>query len=82
LASLCHSGLTGIFPVISSEGFPTRFSCGNNTPSIGRITPVTGETLIDTDVIYKDYLGFYSFLFIKIAATKRAYTELLISAQI
>jgi hypothetical protein len=28
-----------------SEGFPTRFSCGNDTPGIGRITPVIGETL-------------------------------------
>ena len=33
LASLCHSGLPGIFPGFS-EGFPPRFACGNDTPSM------------------------------------------------
>jgi hypothetical protein len=33
LASLCHSGLPGIFPGFP-EGFPTRFACGNDKPSI------------------------------------------------
>jgi hypothetical protein len=31
LASLGHSGLSGIFPDFS-EGFPTRFACGNDIP--------------------------------------------------
>ena len=47
IASGCHSGLSGIF-LGFSEGFPTRFACGNDRR--GRfpmtiITPVVCETL-------------------------------------
>jgi hypothetical protein len=44
LASLCHSGLSGIFPGFS-EGFPTRFACVNDISLELFITPVVCETL-------------------------------------
>ena len=55
LASLCHSGLPGIFPGFS-EGFPTRFACGNDTPSM-RLHNISHFS--DTTLVISKYCGIF-----------------------
>ena len=65
LASLCHSGLSGIF-LVFSEGFPTRFTRGNDIPFELFITPVVCETL--------HYRHAFNSLF-SISSTRQSYPQ-------